>query len=444
MECDNLELPATLLDVQCYRSMFSECNGLKTAPSELPATTLAISCYQYMFEKCTSLTTAPELPATSTADYCYNGMFLGCSSLTQAPELPATTLANECYSAMFRGCTSLNSVTAAISSSDLNSGPYTYNWLDGVASEGTFTYLDPDFDPNAITRSANTVPSGWIIAAAPQSDFYLFGNLVKSFAINGKWVKTLFLNGKQVIFNGKVGPTPRNTNFRITNIGNATDYPSDTCKVVAHLPIGCDMEVYHSDSGETTTLEPGQDNELTCSYGEYLEFNGLNQHGLYPNDDYFNISCPSTGAYEASGKLESLAEEDLKEGRSFYAMFNGNSGLRKADRLTIPTGYDGVEKAFVNLFNGCTNLVDAPDSIPYNNGEDCYRWMFNGCTNLTSVGVQWTEWPSSIGVEPKLCTIGWLANAGTAATNPTFKCPSTLSILDRDNDFVPSNWSVVH
>ena len=99
-------LPATTLAEYCYRSMFSGCTNLTTAP-ELPATTLASYCYEKMFRNCTSLTTAPELPATTLVDNCYDTMFFGCTSLTIAPKLPATTLAEYCYVGIFSGCTSL-------------------------------------------------------------------------------------------------------------------------------------------------------------------------------------------------------------------------------------------------------------------------------------------------------------------------------------------------
>ena len=100
------KLPAITLADSCYREMFDGCTSLKTAP-ELPATTLANNCYQNMFNGCTSLVTAPELPATTLASHCYNGMFKGCKSLVNAPTLPATTLADNCYYGMFLGCTGL-------------------------------------------------------------------------------------------------------------------------------------------------------------------------------------------------------------------------------------------------------------------------------------------------------------------------------------------------
>ena len=113
--CTNLtiapELPATILVNNCYTGMFNGCTSLTTAPA-LPATTLAESCYSYMFNNCTNLTTAPELPATTLANNCYYSMFRSCTSLTTAPALPTTTLVTGCYDSMFNGCTSLTTAPA--------------------------------------------------------------------------------------------------------------------------------------------------------------------------------------------------------------------------------------------------------------------------------------------------------------------------------------------
>ena len=129
------ELPAATLANSCYSYMFQGCASLTTAP-ELPATTLADSCYSFMFGDCASLTTAPELPAATLANRCYYYMFQGCASLTTAPELPATTLATYCYSYMFQDCASLNYIKAMFTTTPSTS--YMSNWVNGVASSGTF------------------------------------------------------------------------------------------------------------------------------------------------------------------------------------------------------------------------------------------------------------------------------------------------------------------
>jgi hypothetical protein len=53
------DLPATTLASKCYRTMFSNCDGLIEAMDVIPATTLGYSCYSMMFYKCISLTKAP-------------------------------------------------------------------------------------------------------------------------------------------------------------------------------------------------------------------------------------------------------------------------------------------------------------------------------------------------------------------------------------------------
>ncbi|WP_027729349.1 leucine-rich repeat protein [Treponema sp. C6A8] len=152
------ELPAATLADSCYRLMFDGCTSLTNAPT-LPATTLAYSCYYSMFSDCTSLTTAPELPATTLADSCYYEMFSGCTSLTTAPELPATTLADYCYRQMFNGCTSLNSVTCL--ATNISATGCTKDWLEEVASTGTFTKAEGMDD---WTSGASGIPSGWTVA----------------------------------------------------------------------------------------------------------------------------------------------------------------------------------------------------------------------------------------------------------------------------------------
>ena len=153
-------LPATTLANNCYYAMFAGCTSLTTAP-ELPATTLASYCYQSMFYGCTSLTTAPELPATTLANHCYGDMFFDCTSLTTAPQLPATTLASSCYQNMFYGCTSLSYIKAMFTTTP--SDTYTYKWVDGVASSGTFV---KNSAATWTTTGVNGIPTGWTVQTA--------------------------------------------------------------------------------------------------------------------------------------------------------------------------------------------------------------------------------------------------------------------------------------
>ena len=154
------ELPVTTLANTCYANMFNGCTGLTTAP-DLPATTLAIGCYHSMFQSCTGLTTAPDLPATTLTQSCYNSMFMGCISLTTAPDLPATTLVQSCYQQMFRSCKSLNYIKCLAINISV-SGCLT-NWVNGVASTGTFVKND---SMTNWTSGTGGIPRGWTVQNA--------------------------------------------------------------------------------------------------------------------------------------------------------------------------------------------------------------------------------------------------------------------------------------
>ena len=159
--CTNLKSAPTLAAMKmldyCYSNMFKDCTSLTTAPA-LPATTLAFNCYMGMFSGCTKLESAPELPATGMYRECYKDMFKDCTSLTTAPELPATAMINQCYYGMFSGCTNLNHVKVAFTKWTDSSTYIPENWLNGVASTGTFVC------PDALDKSktgASYIPEGW-------------------------------------------------------------------------------------------------------------------------------------------------------------------------------------------------------------------------------------------------------------------------------------------
>lgn len=148
------KLPATTLAQNCYYAMFQGCTSLITAP-QLPATTLTTYCYASMFQRCTSLINPPALPATKAVNRCYEYMFHGCTSLVQAPELKATNLDVRCYGNMFLSCSKLNYIKVNFTSWESDNA--TFDWVNGVASTGTFVApgsLIPEF-------GTSRIPTGW-------------------------------------------------------------------------------------------------------------------------------------------------------------------------------------------------------------------------------------------------------------------------------------------
>lgn len=83
-------------------------------------------------------------------------MFENCSNLTTAPELPATTLAEKSYRYMFSGCTLLNEIKC--NATDISATDCTEEWLDGVASSGTF-YKNANM--SSWTTGISGIPSNW-------------------------------------------------------------------------------------------------------------------------------------------------------------------------------------------------------------------------------------------------------------------------------------------
>ena len=152
-----------------FQKLFQNATNLQSVSENfLPATTISTYCYQYMFDGCSGLISAPTLPAITLQQYCYQYMFRGCSSLTTAPNLPATTLQRYCYQYMFQNCSKLNYIKAMFttdpgSSNSSNQARYTYNWVSGVASSGTFV---KNSSASWNRTGAHAVPSGWTTQTA--------------------------------------------------------------------------------------------------------------------------------------------------------------------------------------------------------------------------------------------------------------------------------------
>ena len=133
VSAENLILPATTLREACYRAMFSWCTYLEKAP-QLPATTLASYCYWYMFEQC-AITTAPDL-------------------------LFEAFVANSCGS-MFINCVSLNFIKC-MAISGFNTSNCKQNWVQGVASSGTFV-KDSGITTSTWSTGNNGIPKKWLV-----------------------------------------------------------------------------------------------------------------------------------------------------------------------------------------------------------------------------------------------------------------------------------------
>lgn len=99
-----------------------------------------------------------KLPATKLGKHCYEGMFKNHTNITKAPTLPASTLTEGCYNEMFSGCSKLNHIKVGFT--DYSATDALTNWVDGVATNGTFVQpLDSTFD----VRGTSGIPENWNI-----------------------------------------------------------------------------------------------------------------------------------------------------------------------------------------------------------------------------------------------------------------------------------------
>lgn len=113
-------------------------------------------CFGGLFFNSEHLISVPEdfLPSTTLSAYCYYGLFNSAVNL-QTPKpiyLPATELADNCYWTMFRKDSKVDKIKV-----EFTAWGSTPNWVDGVASTGTFycpKELEQIFD-------GSHIPEGW-------------------------------------------------------------------------------------------------------------------------------------------------------------------------------------------------------------------------------------------------------------------------------------------
>ena len=352
-------LPATTLADYCYQDMFSDCTSLTTAPA-LPATTLADYCYAYMFFRCTSLTTAPALPATTLADRCYMYMFYGCTSLTTAPALPATTLVNgcykymfsdctslttapyllaktlvdTCYDLMFYGCTNLNYIKClATNISNITASNCTENWVQGVASTGTFI---KSRNISSWTTGVNGIPRGWTVQEASYEDEYF-----------------------------TIESISNNNDISYTNTTNIFEYSINE---------GATWNTWTPNTN--VTLNNG---DKLLVRGNNPTVDGINGIGTFNATNNFNVV----------GNIMSLITPNfgglntLTNNYQFARLFGNNMYLINANDLQLPATTLSTG-CYQYMFQRCYYLTTAPE-LPATALEDfCYRGMFYECYSLTT------------------------------------------------------------
>lgn len=227
---------------------------------------------------------------------------------------------------------------------------------------------------------------------------------------------------------------------------------------------------YSLDGTNWTEFKSGNQTTVTLSgVGKKAYFRGDNNSLAAKQDNNFNNFVVS-GEFSVGGNIMSLLDStleqqeltDTKNRYAFVALFDSCSGLKYADKLTLPSDYIPLG-AYANLFWGCSNLETAPTILATQVYSYGMYYIFAECKKLRSCSIFITStsmasyalryaFSNCNGLEElhvRLDSIGsgntssWLLNAGTNASSPKFYCPSSLVISSRDSNRVPSNFEII-
>lgn len=113
---------------------------------------------------------------------------------------------------------------------------------------------------------------------------------------------------------------------------------------------------------------------------------GYNETLSFDNSHYEYFSFSTDAYVYVSGIVESLLDGDnevLALGRQgiLRQLFYQQTALRSAENLRFEA-MSNSESCYQSMFNGCSNLLSAPELPATKLGYSPYRSMFSGCTSL--------------------------------------------------------------
>lgn len=156
-------LPLSYTTFSGSTATFSLAGNIMSLVNSTGFSGMSVVSNEYQFNRLfagTNVIVAENLamPATKVAQHAYTSMFQDCTQLVNSPELPAQTLTTNCYDEMFKGCSSLNHIRCYATNTGATNS--TYNWVQGVASAGTFV---KHTNMTAWTVGNNGIPTNWVV-----------------------------------------------------------------------------------------------------------------------------------------------------------------------------------------------------------------------------------------------------------------------------------------
>ena len=141
---------------------------------------------------------------------------------------------------------------------------------------------------------------------------------------------------------------------------------------------------YSLDGGETWTALAAGDTITLVHKGDKALLRGDNSEGFSKRSNKYS-SFTMTGKIAASGSVMSLIDGTgetlvVPADYCFYSLFEGCTNLTQAPELPATTLADGC---YHYMFKGCTSLTQAPELPATTLADYCYSYMFKGCISLT-------------------------------------------------------------
>ena len=292
----------------------------------------------------------------------FNSLFYYCKTITSAENmiLPATTLSQSCYLNMFNGCIKLTTAPT-LPATTLTTYCYAY-MFGGCRRLNSITCL--------ATTHSTTDTIFWVSNVSSTGTFYKHPNATWSNGNNG------IPNGWTV--EDYTPPTPH-------------DYSQDYLTFVAtesgtftFTPQNSNVISYSLDSGSTWT----EGNSVNVSVNDKVLWKGT----MTPVSNYLGIGTfSSTNPFTVEGNPMSLLYGDNFVGlrsltgynRAFGNLFSGCTSLTSAENLSLPAT-TLAQGCYQYMFFGCSGLTTAPELPATTLADDCYSSMFQGCSSLTT------------------------------------------------------------
>lgn len=406
------ELPATVVDTECYGSMFRDCKSLVDAPSclpadelapycygnmfngcsklinipdVLPATKLDEDCYDAMFEDCTSLKVAPRLPATQMKKRCYWGMFFNCSSLKECPELPALELAEYCYEAMFQFCTSIKK-SCELKATTLKFGCYERMFCS-CTSLSTLPELPASNSyPDYCYKEMFSLDEKIRVSETQTPEYTIPWKLPSGYREERSFENMFEMTGGS--FTGE--PVPGRTYYIGEALSPGLRFSSDKEFKVEFDSIGWDGKIEYSIDDNIWVEYKTAEEKITAKEKNgiyYIYFRGLGNTTMHKASALFSHFKITGNNVKCEGDLAELLDYadspmEIEKAGCFSRLFADNSSLIKAPECSSITVSDNC---FSGLYDGCDGLETVPRLPAINLGERCYFQMFQDCRSITKI-----------------------------------------------------------